>query len=444
MGGLDAAGVLTSSPKGDRYIGWHLNQGEDKAAKYYNAAQFQAQFYRPDVVAAYLKTRDIQLAVTDANAKRGGSARQQPVLTAADVQTFLPPQVVVIAPYPPESTVQQATMTVKAEAVSQTLPISDVEVHLNGIQIAGGAQGKSRGGPMQRQIELEVTLEPGINTLTFIAKHDKANSAPLFRRIVYAAPQKEERPDLRLLSIGISRYKDPSLHLDFARQDAIAIAKAFQTQEGRLFHKVHTQQLLDEKATRTDILRALNWLKEGTQRDYRLLFLSGHGGMDRQRNYYFFAYDHDATQDLEISNIKWTSILDRLTATPSKAILLVDTCRAAAITGDGKARSSVNFDQILKEMQSDYRGLVTLAASTGKQISREKPEWGHGAFTKAVLEGLLQGKADGYGGQPNGYIETKELGAWVIDRVKVLTDKEQDATHNQPPELPPFPLYQVK
>lgn len=103
----------------------------------------------------------------------------------------------------------------------------------------------------------------------------------------------------------------------------------------------------------------------------------------------------------------------------------------------------MSFDQILKEMQSDYRGLVTFAASTGKQVSVEKQEWGHGAFTKALLEGL-DGKADGYGGPANGYIETKELGAWIIDRVKELTGREQDAIHTQPSELPPFPLYGLK
>jgi hypothetical protein len=40
----------------------------------------------------------------------------------------------------------------------------------------------------------------------------------------------------------------------------------------------------------------------------------------------------------------------------------------------------------------------------------KKREWGHGAFTKALLEGL-SGSADGYGGRPDGYIETKELGS---------------------------------
>ena len=42
------------------------------------------------------------------------------------------------------------------------------------------------------------------------------------------------------------------------------------------------------------------------------------------------------------------------------------------------------------------------------------------------------------------FIETKELGSWIIDRVKELTKGEQHATHAQPPELPSFPLVQVK
>ncbi len=35
-----------------------------------------------------------------------------------------------------------------------------------------------------------------------------------------------------------------------------------------------------------------------------------------------------------------------------------------------------------------------MAASTGKESSLESPEWGHGAFTLALLEGLGEGKAD--------------------------------------------------
>jgi WD40 repeat protein len=136
-------GYYTSSPKGDSYIGWHLNQGEDKAAKYYSAAQFQQQFYRPDVVASYLQARDIQLAVSRANDKRGGTVRGQPVVTAADVPTFLPPLVYVIAPEKAESTVQQEIVLVKAAALSQTLPITDVKVFHNAFRLLAERRARS-------------------------------------------------------------------------------------------------------------------------------------------------------------------------------------------------------------------------------------------------------------------------------------------------------------
>ncbi len=115
-------GYYTSSLQGDRYIGWHLNQGEDKAAKYYSASQFQKQFYRPDVVAEYLKSRDIQVAVQRANAERGGTYRGQPDIAAPDVSSFLPPLLYVVAPTQEQSTVSHDSVSVKAVALSQTLP----------------------------------------------------------------------------------------------------------------------------------------------------------------------------------------------------------------------------------------------------------------------------------------------------------------------------------
>jgi uncharacterized caspase-like protein len=86
---------------------------------------------------------------------------------------------------------------------------------------------------------------------------------------------------------------------------------------------------------------------------------------------------------------------------------------------------------------------VIFAASTSTEVSIEKEEWGHGAFTKALIEGL-SGKADGYGGKHDRVLDTKELGSWIIDRVKELTEGEQHAIHSQPPELPSFPLFTLK
>lgn len=75
---------------------------------------------------------------------------------------------------------------------------------------------------------------------------------------------------------------------------------------------------------------------------------------------------------MEVLNVKWNSILDRLTATPGKAILMADTCRVAPVTGPNKPKRAVNFDQILKEVQNEYRGLVTFAASTASTATKPR------------------------------------------------------------------------
>ena len=76
-------------------------------------------------------------------------------------------------------------------------------------------------------------------------------------------------------------------------------------------------------------------------------------------------------------------------------------------------------------------------------MSLEKKEWNHGAFTKALIEGL-SGKADGIGERRDGVIYVHELGSWVIERVKELTRGEQHVIYAQPPDLPSFPLFVLK
>jgi hypothetical protein len=84
--------------------------------------------------------------------------------------------------------------------------------------------------------------------------------------------------------------------------------------------------------------------------------------------------------------------------------------------------------------------LVTFAASTGSEVAAELDSYHHGAFTEALIEGLLQAKATSH----DGVIETHQLGSWVIERVRELTDGKQHAIYSQPPELPSFPRFRVQ
>lgn len=63
-------GYYTSSANGAKYIGWQVNRGQGKAALLYPAGQFRDQFYRPEVVAGFLRTRNLELAVREAEAAR--------------------------------------------------------------------------------------------------------------------------------------------------------------------------------------------------------------------------------------------------------------------------------------------------------------------------------------------------------------------------------------
>ena len=115
-------------------------------------------------------------------------------------------------------------------------------------------------------------------------------------------------------------------------------------------------------------------------------------------------------------------------------ILMVDTCHSGSVTG--KRRAIADMTDVLRELVNAESGVVVMTASTGKEESQERPEWGHGAFTKAVIEGL-EGKAD-YSNDKT--IDIKELDLYITTRVKELTNGSQHPTTEIPRTMPNFPV----
>ena len=428
-------GYYTSSLHGDRFIGWHVNQGAAHAAAYYGAAQFERQFYRPDVVAEYLKDGDIGKALARANARRGPGVAPAPAV--ASIAAILPPRVDVTEPLPDGMVVATDALRIKAMARSDNLPITDLRVTVNGTQVAGLPVGNAKGMPLQREVEAEVTLHPGDNEIRFEAAHAKARSEPLTRHVIYQPPPGVQpaapaKPNLILLAIGISGYQDPRLKLSWAAEDAQKVFELFERQEGKLFGKVEARLLSvgEGRATQAEILAALYWFEEqGAADDLRILFLSGHGALDGHRNFYFVPQEQAATADPGLAGIGWSRILDSLTAGAGHPLLLVDACHAAAAS-QGPARARADLTEVVKSYRSAYRDVVAFTASSAAELSYERDDWegGHGAFTAALLEGLA-GQADGIiGGKKDGRVDTLELSAWLAVRVAELTGDTQHPT----------------
>jgi hypothetical protein len=65
--------------------------------------------------------------------------------------------------------------------------------------------------------------------------------------------------------------------------------------------------------------------------------------------------------------------------------------------------------------------ITVLTSSSAAELSREDPQWGHGAFTTIVLE-ALSSKADA---NRNGLISVSELTGYLTRHVPGLTDGAQ-------------------
>ena len=112
----------------------------------------------------------------------------------------------------------------------------------------------------------------------------------------------------------------------------------------------------------------------------------------------------------------------------------MDTWHSGSVTGE--RRGIADITDALRELVNTEGGVVVMAASTGKEESQERPEWGHGAFTKALIEGF-EGKAN-Y--NTDRTIDIKEFDLFVTNRVKELTGGAQHTTTEIPRTMRNFPL----
>ncbi len=435
------SGYYTSSLNGDRLIGFHVNRGAEKAADFYDSTRFYEKLYRPDIVRLAYQLGNEEAAIAEASKKR----RTEKIEVAA----ILPPKVRIVSPAD-GSSVSGSEVAVRftvelPQGAPADTPVKTI-VKINGRNIDAGQRGIKRvedtpDSGRIRQFTRSIPLEPGENVLEVLAKTSASSSNPATLRITRKAPEKADpfRPNLYVLAIGVSDYERDELDLRFAHADAEAIARAFKSQQGRLFGEVKTKVLTDSRATKGEVLDGFDWIEsEVTQRDVAVVFVAGHGTNDKRDNYYFLPHDANP-EKLRRSGVKWSEFNSILQELPGKTILLADTCKSGNVTGSLKTRgiSSSDATSALMELIRAESGVVVMSASTGSEVSIEDPSWGHGAFTKALLDGL-DGLAD-Y--DRDGVITLKELDLHITRSVKKLTNGSQRPTTQIPENMPDFPLF---
>ncbi len=224
-------------------------------------------------------------------------------------------------------------------------------------------------------------------------------------------------PDYHALVIGINKYAsygaDGWDSLRSARRDAEEVARILNEKYG-----FSVTRLLDEQATRANIMAALDNIATGNENDAIMIYYAGHGYYkeDVDQGYWIPADARRKTSDGRPAKEDWvwnSTITEILNSTSAKHVLLVaDSCFS------GSLFRGATDDDILKHHNQWYRRAISkdsryLITSGDLEPVLDGGGGGHSVFAKQLLT-FLQDHEDGI-------FSASDLAQAVRQRVSGLT-----------------------
>lgn len=347
---------------------------------------------------------------------------------------------------------EEKFVTVKFTASDSKYPLKSYSVYINNVPSTPPGGVRMTGKSFSATERLELT--PGRNKIEISALNSAG--AESFRALAYADYAGKEKGDLYYLALGTSKYKDPSLNLDYADKDAQDL-KTVLSKMTEGFEKIHTKVLLNSEVTFESIAKAKSFLEGTKTGDTVILFVAGHGGYSKGKDaeYYYLPYDADQSK-LETTGIKFEEIENLLSGIKArKKLFLLDTCESGeleesiygqyyAMAGArgikpratrkpaGKRGISANVrpylyerDRFIYNNLARRTGAIVFSSSKGGEISYESADIANGFFTEEVLRALTDREADKNGDRQ---ISTDELREYVSQRVAENTGGLQHPT----------------
>jgi predicted GNAT family acetyltransferase len=105
------------------------------------------------------------------------------------------------------------------------------------------------------------------------------------------------KPNLYIVSIGTSNYQESKFNLKYASKDAQDMALLFQ--KNKTYAKVHSKTLSDNEVTIENIQKIKTFLDSAKISDHVIIFIAGHGVLDKDFDYFFASYDMDFSNPLK-------------------------------------------------------------------------------------------------------------------------------------------------
>jgi WD40 repeat protein len=312
---------------------------------------------------------------------------------------------------------------------------------------------------------IDIKLSTGDNNIKVSCINEKGVESLKESIGIVFNPQKTIKPDLYIIAMSVSDYKDNRYDLQYAAKDGKDIASLFSSlaaPEGG-YGKVFIDTLFNKSAIRKNFFKLKQKLSVSKVDDEVVVFVSGHGLLNKDLNFYYATYDIDFRHPEEngISFDELESILDGIPA--RKKLLMMDACHSGEVDKDevpgliasnvekadnitfrgdvkeysykgvdaGAANSGLSSSTTLELMQELFAGLdqgtgtTVISAAAGKGYALESPQWNNGIFTYSIINGLKNMAADR---NKDGTVTISELKDYSIKQVQLLTGGRQKPT----------------
>ena len=300
----------------------------------------------------------------------------------------------------------------------------DVRLFRNG-SLAKVWRGDVLRGQTATTLETNITIVAGENRLAaYVFNRDNVKSKDAELSLTGADSLK--RPGTAyVLAIGVNSYSNTQYNLKYAVADATAFGEEVRRQQQQIANYQHIEvaPLLDEQATKVNILRALRRLagaqdagdtdapaaleklKATQPEDAVFIYFAGHGTAQGQR---FYLLPHDLGYVGErtrldaaglqlilehgISDEELERAVEGIDA--DKFLMVIDACNSGqALEAEEQRRGPMNSKGLAQLAYE--KGMYILTAAQSYQAAQEASQLGHGLLTYALVEeGLKQAAAD--------------------------------------------------
>ena len=205
-------GYFNASPNGAKHLNVRVGN------KVYSIDNFYEKFFNPVYVASVLQGKKIE-AVADI--RKG-------ILTPPDVKITSPE---------PNTSFSTDTVTITVSAKDTGGGIDEIRLYHNGKAIGEDTRGVKIVPKGNEAVKTyTVTLVDGANTFRATAfSKDRTESNPYELIVKLSAPSKDV--SMHVFAVGINKYKNPALNLNYAEPDARGISDFFK-QKGKGFPKM--------------------------------------------------------------------------------------------------------------------------------------------------------------------------------------------------------------